>query len=153
MRFSSEFPVELDTSLDHRVLGFTLFLSLATGTLFGLAPALQAIRSGQSTVLKEQALSLTRSRSRARLQNGFVVAQVAMSLILLISTCLFLRSVRKTLAVDTGFDVDNRLALTVSLNHGQYKEAEGRRRYRQLAEGVRTLPGVQQAALAAFLPL
>jgi macrolide transport system ATP-binding/permease protein len=154
LRSISEFPIEIDVRLDHRVLGFTLLLSLVAGTLSGLAPALQVVRAGQlASLLKEQALSVTRSKGGARMQNGFVIAQVALSLILLISTGLFLRSIRKTLAVDPGFDPNNRLALPINLNYGQYEEAEGRLFYRQLAERVRALPGVRQAALSAFLPL
>jgi predicted permease len=153
LRTTSGFPLEIDLSLDHRVLGFTLLLSVATGILFGLAPALKVNRAGQFAALKDQGLALTRTKGRARIQNGFVVAQVALSLILLISTGLFLRSLQETLAVDPGFDPDNRLVLPINLNYGQYEEAEGRLLYRQLADRVRSLPGVREAALAAFLPL
>ena len=153
LRGASEFPIEIDASLDYRVLGFTLLLSLMAGILFGLAPSLQVIRSGQMTSLKQQSSSATRSRGRAHMQNGFVIAQVALSLILLISTGLFLRSFRKTLAVDPGFDPNNRLVLPINLSYGQYDEAEGRLFYQQLAERIRGLPSTRQAALSAFLPL
>jgi macrolide transport system ATP-binding/permease protein len=153
LRTTSGFPLEIDLSLDRRVFGFTLLLSLATGILFGLAPALKVNRTGQFEALRDQGLTLSRTKSRVRIQNGLVVAQIALSLILLISTGLLLRSLQQTLAVDPGFDPDNRLVVPINLNYGQYGEAEGRRLYQQLADRVRSLPGVREAALASFLPL
>ena len=153
LRTTSGFPLEIDLNLDHRVLGFTLLLSVATGILFGLVPALKVNRASQFAVLRDRGLSLARTKGRVRIQNGFVVVQLALSLILLISTGLFLRSLQETLAVDPGFDPNNRLVVPINLNYGQYGEAEGRLLYRQLADRVRSLPGVRQAALAAFLPL
>lgn len=153
IRSTNTFPLEVDLSVDRQVLGFAVLLSLATAAISGLAPALTASRTDLLSVLRGQSLSLTRSRRLARTQYGFVVAQVALSLILLISTGLFLRSLHRTLSVDPGFDSEGRLVVPISLYYGQYDETEGRRFYQQLADRVRSLPGVREAALAAYLPL
>jgi predicted permease len=149
----SEFPIELTIAPDARVFGFTLMVSLASGVLFGLAPALQAIRSNQFAALKDQAFSTTASRGKSRLQKSFVVAEVALSLVLLITTGLLLRSLRNTLHVDPGFESRNGLLVPINLGFGQYGETKGRQFYRQVVERVQSLPGVVSAALALDVPL
>jgi predicted permease len=153
IRGTSAVPIEVDLRVDHQVLGFAVLLSLATAVISGMAPALMASRTDLLSTLRGQSMSLTRSRRLAQMQNGFVVAQVALSLILLISAGLFLRSLQKTLVVDPGFDAGGRLVIPLSLYYGQYEEVEGRQFYQQLVDRVRTLPGVREATFAAYLPL
>jgi predicted permease len=148
-----EFPVEMNLALDYRVLGFTLVLALASGVIFGLAPALQTTRPGLAATLKDQGTSVSRSKGRALVQRSLVIAQVALSLVLLISTGLFLRSLNNTLAVNPGFETGNRLVIPVNLGFVQYEHAKARQFLRTLVERVKALPGVESAAVAAELPL
>jgi predicted permease len=149
----SVFPIELDLSPDWRVLTFTLLLSLLAGILFGLSPALQSTRSDQLAALREQTPTLSRSRRKTRTQNALVVAQIALSLVLLVTAGLFARSLQHTLEVDPGFDPRHGLVVPVDLGFGQYSESAGREFERHLVDRVKALPGVQSAALAVDMPL
>jgi len=146
-------PIELDLSFDRPVLGFTLLLSLLTGALFGLAPAVHTIRSLRVSALKNEPLPRLRRRGKSRLQSSLVVPQVALSLVLLISAGLFLRSLQNTVAVDPGFDLPNGLIVSANLGFSQYDEVDGRAFQQRLLDRIVGLPGVDSAALAAFLPL
>ncbi len=148
-----DFPLEIDLGLDRTVLAFTALLSVLTGVLFGLAPAVMAVRRRRLASLGDQSRSVTQSRVRARLQSTLVIAQVALSLVLLVSAGLFLRSLGNTLAVDPGFELRDGLILPVNLGFSQYDEARGRAYSRELVDRIGSLPGVRRAALAAFLPL
>jgi len=149
----SLFPIELSLSPDWRVFVFTLLLSGLAGILFGLSPALQSTRSDQLAALREQTPTLSRSRLKTHTQNALVVAQVALSLVLLVTAGLFARSLQHTLDVDPGFDTRNGLVIPVDLGFGQYSESTGREFERQLVDRVRALPGVKSAALAGNIPL
>jgi len=149
----TEVPLDTIVAIDWRVLGFTLVVALSTGLLFGLAPALQALRGNQSDALKEQSFSASRSTGKAHLQNSLVVAQVALSLVLLTGAGLFVRSLQNTLAIDPGFDLRNGVIIPVNFGFTQYNEAEGTELRQRLLERVASLPGVESAALSAFLPL
>jgi predicted permease len=146
-------PLEIDLNLDGRVLIFTVLASVFSGLLFGLAPAVQAVRRQHLASLGDLSRSVTQSSGRVRLQSSLVIAQVAISLVVLISAGLFLRSLGNTLAVDPGFALREGLVLPVDLGFSQYDEVRGRAFYRQLADRVNSLPGVRSATLAAFLPL
>jgi predicted permease len=146
-------PLEIDLSVDWRVLAFTVLASVFSGLLFGLAPAIQAVRRRHLASLGDLSRSVTQSSGRVRLQSSLVIAQVAISLVVLISAGLFLRSLGNTLAVDPGFALREGLVLPVDLGFSQYDEVRGRAFYRQLADRINSLPGVRSATLAAFLPL
>ncbi|KPK66263.1 MAG: hypothetical protein AMS21_02845 [Gemmatimonas sp. SG8_38_2] len=148
-----EVPLEIPSGLDHRVLVFTLVLAVAAGVLSGLAPALQASRASHSEALKDRGYSISQGRSSARLQSGLVIAQVALSLALLSGAGLLVRSLQNALAIDPGFELRSGVVLPVNLGFGQYDEAEGRVLRQELLNRVATLPGVESAALAAFVPL
>src|SRR5207244_423529 len=96
----SDVPISLDLGVDFRVLLFTLLVSLATGLLFGLAPALQASKPDVLSALKNDASGASR---RSRLRNVFVIAQIAISLVLLITAGLFLRSLQNAGSSDLAF--------------------------------------------------
>src|SRR6185503_11359715 len=104
---SNIFPLKLDMSLDSRVLIFTLGLSLATGVIFGLAPALQASKPDLTPALKNENAAVGRGSRRFNLKNLFVIGQVAISLALLISAGLFIRSLRNAQSINPGFNPEN----------------------------------------------
>jgi predicted permease len=139
--------------LDWRVLAFTLGLSLLTGILFGLVPALQASRPDLVPALKDEASAPEHAGRRFNLKNSLVVAQVAMSLVLLIAAGLFLRSLWRAAAVEPGFAADRMLTAQLNINLLRYTRAQGREFYRQAVERVRALPGVESASLARNVPL
>ena len=152
-RISSELPVQLSIGLDRRVLAFATLLSLATGLLFGLAPALHSLRLGQYRALKDQARSGSPGRGSMPIQRGLVVGQIAVSLVLLVGAGLFLEGLDNALHVDPGFSLRDGLIAPVDLGYGHYTEAEGRTFFRELKARVQSLPGVESVALAAALPL
>ena len=151
----SRAPTEIELALkpDVRVLAFTIAIAAITGVLFGLAPALGATRPDLVPALKEEGIALGRRVRRSRLTGAFVVAQVALSLILLVTAGLFLRSLDKALNVDPGFDPINRIALSFDLGIQGYTDRQRGTFYARLLERVRALPGVESASLASPLPL
>lgn len=145
-------PVSLDLSLDARVLGFTLLASLLTGIFFGLAPALQASRPELVPALKDEAASGVGLRG-SRMRNAFIVAQVTLSLVLLVASALFLRSLRNASAADPGFDPEGVMLLSADLKLSGYAEARGRELQERIRERAESLPGVVSAAWADRVPL
>lgn len=154
IRLTSSTPIaDIDLSLDYRVLIFTLAISLLTSLVFGLAPALQASRIDLVPVLKNETIALRTSFHRSRLRNGFVIAQLALSLILLIGSGLFIRSLQNAKNIDPGFVVENGLMVPINPGMLRYSEEKGQEFYRQLIERVEAMPGVERASLMNFLPL
>jgi len=151
----SHAPTEIELALkpDLRVFAFTIAIAAATGVLFGLAPALGATRPDVVPALKEEGIALGRRVRRSRLTGAFVVAQVALSLILLVTAGLFLRSLDKALDVNPGFDPVNRISLSVDLGIQGYNDRQRGTFYARLLERVRALPGVEATSLASPLPL
>jgi predicted permease len=149
----AEVPIALPTTLDWRVLGFTLLVAVSTGLLFGLVPALQVLRRSQADALKDHSFTASQSTGKARLQSSLVVAQVALSLVLLTGAGLFVRSLQNTLAIDPGFDLRDGVIIPVNFGFTQHDEAEGIVLRQRLLERVASTPGVESAALSAFLPL
>jgi putative ABC transport system permease protein len=141
-----------EVSLDGRVLLFTFAVAIGTGLLFGVAPALRASRVDLQDALREGGRSGIGKAGR-RLSQGFVVAQFALSLILLTGAGLLLRSFRHLLAVDPGFRPENVLVARVSLPYPKYSEdAQVRLFYRRLMEAVQAIPGVAAAGLNTRIP-
>jgi putative ABC transport system permease protein len=140
--------------IDAPVLAFTLALALATGVLFSLIPALQSLRTATAAQLRESSRGATASRARTRAQGLFVAAEVALALVLLIGATMLLESFRRLSRVDLGFNPAGLLALQISLPKAKYPDRERERAfYDQVLERVRTLPGVESAALADYLPV
>jgi putative ABC transport system permease protein len=142
--------------IDAPVLAFTLALALVTGVLFSLIPALQSLRTATATAaqLRDSSRGATASRARARAQGLFVAAEVALALVLLIGATMLLESFRRLSRVDLGFKPAGLLALQISLPTAKYPDRERQRAfYDQVLERVRTLPGVQSAALTDYLPV
>jgi predicted permease len=140
----------VDISPDARVLAFTALLSILTAVAFGLAPAMQASRVDLVTSLKDGAPSSGHRRSR--LQGNLVVAQVALSLVLLIGAGLAVRTMRKALTMDRGFDSENMVLMSMDLTIRGYSESQGRSFYEGLIKRVDALPGVISSSLAKTVP-
>jgi putative ABC transport system permease protein len=147
------FSFSLDPRLDVRVLAFTFLLSLVTGVIFGLAPALQASRPDLLPALKDEVASAAPGLRRLSLRNLLVVAQVALSLVLLIGAGLFLRSLSNAQAIDPGFDTAKILDAQLNINLLRYTKAKGQELYREVIERVEALPGVESASLARIVPM
>ena len=150
---SGIFSFTLDYHLDGRVLAFAFGLSLATGIIFGLAPALQASRPDLVPALKDEVGLVAQGRARLSLRNLLVVAQVALSLVLLIGAGLFLRSLKNAQDIDPGFEADKILNAQLNINLLRYTKAQGQEFYRQVIERVEALPGVESASLARVVPM
>jgi len=144
-------PVFLDLTPDARALGFTLAVSMLTGILFGLAPALRATRLDLTTSLKEKASS-SLGRSRLALNRVLIVAQVALSLFLLIGAGLFVRSLQKLKSLDAGFERENVLTFRVDPGYG-LDAAQQTSLYKQLLTRLEALPGVRAASVSNRLLL
>jgi putative ABC transport system permease protein len=148
---------EIELSLP--VLGFTAFLIILTGVVFGLIPALQASRADLQGVLKDAGRG-SAGAPRTRMRAALVVAEVAVALMLLAGAGLMLRSFQRLMAVEYGFDPDRLLTLQVWLpvpndrSKGRYMTHEQRRSfYERSLAAVEALPGVRSAALISQLPL
>jgi len=141
-------PRTLDGSLDGRVLVFTLGLSLLTGVLFGLAPALAVSKPYFGAALKESAPLLGTGRRWLGLRNLLVVTQVALSLVVLIGAGLCVQSLRRLQAIDPGLEPAKVLTASFDLSLSGYNEARGRQFFAQLSERVAKLPGVEAVSLA-----
>lgn len=147
------FPMRLglDLGIDPRVLAFTLGLSLITGIVFGLSPALQAAGVDLASSLRDRAGGAQLTPGG---RNTLVVVQVAASLLLLVVAGLFLRAVQHSYASDPGFDPDGVALGIVDLEHIQgYPKARGVEFYRTVIQRLEARPEVQSAALASHVPL
>jgi putative ABC transport system permease protein len=139
-------------SMDKRVLGFAVLVSVLTSLIFGLLPALESSRQQTSEALKEGGRGTIGSRSQ-RVLNWFVVAQVALSLMLLVGSGLMIKSLKKLQSIDPGFDRSNVLTAAVSLPRSKYSESKQKIDFFQrLLANVRQLPGVTSAAIGSGPP-
>ncbi|HYL91809.1 MAG TPA: ABC transporter permease, partial [Alphaproteobacteria bacterium] len=143
----------LDLSLDGRVLLFTLGVTLATGLIFGLIPALQASRPDLVSELKERTGDGAVTTWRRLLRHGFVVGQVALSLIPLVGAGLFLLSLRNAQSIDPGFDTHNLAIITFNVGSLNYDPPRVKEFQRRVLETTLAVPGVKSATLAAVVPL
>jgi putative ABC transport system permease protein len=146
-------PRVLDVTLDRTVLAFAVVLSIATGVLFGLAPAWQAARGGIGVVLKEGGRSSSTSGGRW-IRSALLVTEVALSLVLLVGASLLLRSFAKITGVDPGFRPDGVLAFRVALPQTSYPEEHNRIAfYDRLLEKLGSSPGVGSAGMVQTAPM
>lgn len=146
-----DFPLTIDLGLDWRVLLFSLGVSVVAGAVFGLAPALQSTRPNLLNALKDT--SAQGGGGRTRLRSVLVVAQIAISLVVLIAAGLVVRTLQQLQTMNPGFDPQNALTMSFDLSLQGYDEARGQQFYRQVAERVRALPGVKSAAVSSYIPL
>lgn len=143
----------VDLTIDGRVLAFTAAISLATGVIFGLMPALQASRPDVVGALKEETRSGGTSRRRALLGRVLVGVQVALSVIALVAAGLFLRSLQRANAIDAGFDVDHVAVVGVNPGQAGYSGPRVQQFYQTVRERAGSMAGVQSSAWASSVPL
>jgi putative ABC transport system permease protein len=152
----SPLPIDrvVEVGIDGRVLVFTLVLSLLSGVVFGLAPALQAARANLSAPLKEGSNRTAGSVGGRWVRRALVISEVALALVLITSAALLVRSFIGLVEIDAGFDSGQVLTMKLSLPAGKYGTAGAVERFgTAVIERVHGLPGVREAALAMSLPL
>ena len=143
----------LEAGTDARTVGFTAIVALLTGTAFGLAPALRASNPDVMATLKGEGGSARAPGRRATLRNGLVVAQIALSLPLLVSAALIAQSLWNQVTVDLGVATDSLLLVSIDPGAGGYSKEEGERIYADLMVRVASMPGVTSASYARVVPL
>ena len=147
-------PNASEIHLDGRVILFTIAITLVSGLLFGLAPALQASRADLVPTLKGDITVPVGQRGfRFNLRKALVVLQVALSLFALITAGLFVRSLQKARAVSPGFITENVVLMGFNLGREGYTQAQALQFHRLLLERVRAVPGVQEATIARDRPV
>jgi predicted permease len=142
--------IQLQLPLDWHMVVFTVLLSVATGTIFGLAPALQSSRIDVATRLRDENQG---GWGRTRFRSTLVVAQVAVCLVLLISASLCLRSLMNAQSIDPGFRVDHRVVVELDPQILGYKDAQAKAFYSEAIDRLKALPGVRSVSVANYLPL
>ncbi len=147
------FPVDFSASISGRVLAFSIAITFVTALVFGLAPALRASRPDVAGTLKDAAGSVTAGEARGRLRQVLVVAQVALSLLLLVCAALFVRSLGRAQLIDPGYSMRQGLIASIDLLPNGYDETRGIVFFQQLLERLSALPQVRSATVAYSMPL
>jgi putative ABC transport system permease protein len=143
-----------EIKLDAGVLAFTLVLSVVTGLLFGLAPALSATKINLNESLKDGARALSGGGRQHRLRGALVVLEVALALVLLTGSGLLLKSFARLRSLELGFNPDRLLTMSLRLPFGGYKEPAQRVNYfQQTLANLQQLPGVEAAGICFSLPM
>ena len=151
--FEFRFPLRLEPGLDLRVLGFTLVVSVGCAILFGLAPALRSCSVDVISTMKSGGASPLPGSERSGIGRALIVAQVALSLVLLVGAGLFIRTLQKAYRIDPGYLTSEMAFVTVDLASQGYTDEKGGLFYEQLLERVVALPGVRSATWANNGPL
>jgi predicted permease len=142
-----------EVNLDGRVMGFTMLAALLSGLIFGLAPAMQSSRADLNESLKEGGRAGTESHGRKRLRGLLVVAEVALTLVLLVGAGLLLKSFLRLQEVNPGFQPDHLLTAQISLPPARYAEDQKIIAfYQELISRMKSLPGVQAVGISMSLP-
>ena len=148
-----DMPIDLGLRMDTTTLLFALGVSMVTGLVFGLAPALQASSNQTINALKEEGRSGSGGRTTGRLRNALVVAQVAVCLVLLVGATLFLRSFIAAQSLSPGFDASHVVTASMDMFPSGYTGDRHREFQRRAIEAVQAVPGVESAAFGSRLPL
>jgi putative ABC transport system permease protein len=144
----TSFPV------DGRVLSYTVIVSLLTGILFGIVPAIHASRPDINRALKDGGTTVSAGRSPRRLQGWLIIGQVAITLVLLVGCGLFGQSLIHVLRMDPGYRMERRLALVLHLSKRKYTEnTQIKNLYREVIERLGAIPGVKRVGATANLPV
>jgi predicted permease len=146
-------PLDIDLSLDPRVLASTVGAAILTAVLFGLAPALRATRVELNQVMKENARTALRASGRFNPGKALVAGQVALSLVLLVAAGLFLGTLRNLRAVDPGFTRHNILIVMADMEQAAVPVPQRANTYREILGRLRALPGVAGAASSLLTPI
>jgi len=150
---TEDLPLSLTIEADRTVLLATVVISVLTGVIFGILPALRSFGVAPAEVLKEETGSASGTLRKARLASCLVVAQISLSLLLLVCAGLFIRSFRSAEQIDPGFNARNVLIASYDLFTAGYSESTGAEFDRQLMTKLEALPGVQSVALTNRIPL
>jgi predicted permease len=151
IEIASSLPLKLEAHVDLRVVLFSFAVGVASGVVAGLVPAMRGTRADLNTLLKSTELRFAATRGWAR--RALVVAQVAVALVMLVLSGLFLESISAARAADPGFRVEHVLTMGFDPRIARYDLPKAHAFYRQLLERVRALPGVRSAALGQHIPL
>ncbi|MGA2889631.1 MAG: ABC transporter permease [Terracidiphilus sp.] len=146
-------PLSINGMVDRTVLLATILVSIFTAMVSGVVPALRASAMSPISVLKDEGLNISGGLHKSRLASGLVIAQVAMSLVLITCAGLFFRSLDKAQTADPGFDPNHVLLGSLDLSPMNYTSAKGIEFDRQLLARLKALPGVKSVTLADFSPL
>lgn len=150
---ATSLPRVQEIAVDSHALGFALLMSLVTGVVFGLAPALPLARSDVNDALKQVGRT-SRAGSGSGLRGGLIVAEVALALMLLVGTGLLLKTLFRLQAVPTGFNPEGVLAMDISLDDNKYPDGERRAVFlTQIIQHLESLPGVEAAGTTTTLPM
>jgi putative ABC transport system permease protein len=153
MPVTEDIPLSLSIATDRTVLLATLVISVLTGVIFGILPALRSSGVAPVAVLKEDTGSASGGPKKARLASGLVVVQISLSLLLLICAGLFIRSFLSAQQINPGFNPHNVLIASYDLFIAGYSDASGAEFDRQLQAKLEALPGIQSVALTDRVPL
>jgi macrolide transport system ATP-binding/permease protein len=147
-----DLPFRVDMNVDYRVLAFALVLSLVTGVVFGLAPAIKATRVDLLQTLRDEGLQPIDHR-RLTLKNALIVVQVAISVLLLGGTSIFLQATAATRALRVGYAVDGVAMLETDWRFAGYSESAAKTAHDELLRRIEAIPGVESAGLLRGLPM
>jgi predicted permease len=150
LKLPIDFPLLIDIEVDRSVLIFSILLSFVTGVIFGLIPAFQATRPDLVGTLKDE--TGVGGYRRSRLRNGLVIAQLSLSLLLLIAAGLVVRSLY-TQAINPGFNSENVVTMSFDVSLQGYESARGKEFVKQLMERSAALPGISDVSMVGYLPL
>jgi len=139
--------------LDLRMLGFMAGIAILTCLLFGLAPAIRATNIAPAAAMRSSGRGLTSGRERFSLRRALVVAQISLSLVLLVGAFLFVRSLQKLLDVDPGFRPEGIIAVSVDLKPANYSKDRLPEIYREMLERIRSRTGASSAAQVGWTPV
>ncbi|HEY7394375.1 MAG TPA: ABC transporter permease, partial [Gemmatimonadaceae bacterium] len=153
MMSTSNRAVWLDLSIDLRVLGFTIAVAMATGILFGLAPAWRARRVDPHTAMKSHGRGFAGGQSRFGVGKALVVAQVALSLVLVVGAALLLGSWRRMATTNPGFQSDGVLVVRAAFRRSDSAATRGGALHRQILDRLRATPGVMTASASKITPV
>ena len=148
----ADLPIRFELVFDWRVFAYIAVVALGAGLVVGLLPALRASRADLNEVLREGGRSMAEGGGRHRMRSVLVIAQVAVSLVLLVAAGLFVRSVQRAQSIDLGFDPRHVLNLSMDVSQQGFDEARGRAFYREVEARVRQLPGVESVSYAYSVP-
>jgi putative ABC transport system permease protein len=146
-------PLFVDLGTDWRIFGFTAALAILTCLLFGLIPAIRATRANPGTVMKSSGRGHTDARERFGVRRMLVVAQVALSLVLLVGALLFVRSLHKLLTLDAGFQESGVLVTEVNFSTLNYPPQRWNEVQSEIVSRIRVLPGFEQSAATSVVPI
>jgi len=149
----TDFPISLGIRVDRAVLLATMVISVLTGVIFGILPALRSSSAAPVTVLKEDTGSASGGLRKARLASGLVVAQISLSLLLLVCAGLFIRSFMSAQQINPGFNSHHVLMVSYDLFTAGYSDEKGAAFDRELTAKLEALPGIQSVALTTRVPL